>query len=109
MPASAMSVHELENKLEGASLNTKTTAAEPVPAPGMHAPQQMTSMGQNALPSGLTQQNYNQQQLQHQVMPGMYNYNAGGAGFVGSMQPVLAGMPQQHGKPHGAGIGGHSQ
>jgi len=113
MPASAVMVHELENKLESASLNTKkTTAAEQGPAPGTQVPQQMMAMGQHALPSGLTQQNYNQQQLhQHQqVMPSMYNYNAAGGGFVGGMQPVLAGMPQQQpGKPHGAGIGGHSQ
>jgi len=109
MPASAVMVHELENKLEGASLNAKkTTAPEPGPAPGTQAPPPMTAMGQNALPTGLTQQNYNQQQLHQQVMPGMYNYNSGG--FVGGMQPVLAGMPQQQpGKPHGAGIGGHSQ
>lgn len=113
MPASAVMVHELENKLESASLNTKkTTAAEPGPAPGTQVPQPMTAMGHNALPSGLTQQNYNQQQLhqQHQLMPGMYNYNAGGGGFVGGMQPVLGGMPhQQPGKPQGVGIGGQSQ
>jgi len=104
MPASAVMVHELENKLEGASLNAKNiTAAEQGPVPGTQAPQQMNAMGHNALPSGLTQQNYNQQQLhqQQQLMPGMYNYNAAGGGF---MQPVLAGMPQQQpGKP---GIGG---
>jgi len=107
MPASAVMVHELENKLEGASLNAKkTTTAEP-PAPSTQTPQPMTTMGQNALPSGLTQQNYTQQQLhQQQVMPGMYNYNAAGGGFVGGMQPVLAGMPQQQpGKPLGGQTG----
>jgi len=114
MPATAVMVHELENKLEGASLNTKkTTAADPGPPPGTQNPPPMTAMGQNALPSGLTQQSYNQQQqLQHQqqqLMPGMYNYNTATGGFVGGMQPVLAGMHQQPVKPHVAGIGGHSQ
>jgi len=98
MPASAVMVHELENKLESTSLNAKkTTAAEPGPAPGMQAPQPMTAM--------LNQQTSYQQQLHQQVMPGMYNYNGAGAGFVGGMQPVLAGMPQQPGKP---GIGGQT-
>lgn len=98
MPASAVMVHELENKLEGTSLNAKkTTTAEPGPAPGMQAPAPMTAM--------LNQQTTYQQQLHQQVMPGMYNYNGAGGGFMGGMQPVLAGMPQQPGKP---GIGGQT-
>merc|ERR1712238_622329 len=129
MPASAVMVHELENNLESASLNVhKNNSNEQAPAAGQSKQASNTSStAQSSLPSGITQQSYNQQlqlqqqqqQQQHhqqqQGMPSMYNYTAAaaaaGSGFAG-MQPVLAGMPQQHqqaGKPHGAGIGDHNQ
>merc|ERR1712166_1129852 len=111
MPASAVMGHELENKLESASLNAKN---EQAPAQGQSQQTSNTSStAQTSLPSGITQQSYNQQQQlqqqqqqQQQAMPGMYNYTptATGGGFAG-MQPVLAGMPQQQqqpGKPQGS-------
>jgi len=117
MPASAVMVHELENKLESASINANKNSASEQPSSGSHS-QTTSSTAPSSLPSGITQQSsgmnsYNQQQqlLQQQqhVMSGMYNYTAAaGSGF---MQPVLAGMPQQQqpGKLHGAGINNHSQ
>ncbi|KAG7360373.1 hypothetical protein IV203_035472 [Nitzschia inconspicua] len=107
MPASAVMVHELENKLESASLNAPTSndnvpPSAPIPA-SLTQTQPYNSMPNQALPSGITQQSYGQQQY---GMPGMYNYNASGAptGFIGMPGPVLTGgvMPQQPGKPQGA-------
>jgi len=99
MPESAVMVHELENKMENATLNAqkdenKTMSHQQAPA---HATQT------HVLPGG-PQQNYNQY-----GMPGMYNYNAAGSGgFVGMTPagPVLAGVPQQPGKPQG-GVAGN--
>lgn len=102
MPESAVMVHELENKMESASLNAQkkdegkpitSSLPQPMPAQANHAP---------VLPgAGVAQQSYNQY-----GMPGMYNYNAAGSGFVGMTQggPVLAGVPGQPGKPQGGGI-----
>ena len=90
MPASAMTVADLENKLEGASLTQAPSAPKPVqPAPATTATQGgPPGVTPNpALPSALTQQNYGQYN-----MPGMYSYSNPGSGFVGMPTgPVLAG------------------
>jgi len=109
MPESAVMVHELENKMESASLNAATQKEQPVQEKSIAStlPTQPAPAPQNApapvLPAGVTQQNYNQY-----GMPGMYNYTAAaGNGFVGMPgAPVLAGgvVPQQPGKPQGAGV-----
>jgi hypothetical protein len=107
MPDAVM-VHELENKMANASMNSAPMKDKPEDKPSLpqesHAPA-------HALPSGgVTQHNYNQY-----GMPGMYNYNAAaGNGFVGMHTPagpVLAGgaVPQQHhGKPQVGGMPGQS-
>jgi hypothetical protein len=108
MPDAVM-VHELEGKMESASLNSvpkkNQPAAKPPPGHGTEP-----SAPAPVLPSaGVTQQNYNQY-----GMAGMYNYTAAaGNGFVGIQTPagpVLAGgvVPQQHGKPPVGGIAGPS-
>lgn len=101
MPESAVMVHELENKMENASLNVqKKDESKPITSslPTQQAPAQAM---QPVLPGGgLAQQSYNQY-----GMPGMYNYNAAGSGFVGMTPagPVLAGgVVPQPGKPQGA-------
>eukprot|EP00980_Cylindrotheca_fusiformis_P031010 scaffold25699_cov137-Cylindrotheca_fusiformis.AAC.14 len=109
MPDAVM-VHELENKMESASLNSAPVKEKQEDKPSL--PQE-SATPVPVLPSGgVTQQNYNQY-----GMPGMYNYNAAAAaagnGFVGihtPTGPVLAGgvVPQQHGKHQGGGIAGPS-
>jgi len=100
MPESAVMVHELENKMENASLNAPkkdenkpiTTSLPTQPAPTHAIPPVLPG-------AGLAQQTYNQY-----GMPGMYNYNAAGTGFVGMTPagPVLAGgVVPQPGKPQG--------
>ena len=104
MPESAVMVHELENKMENASLNAQKKDENKSMAP---LPQHATTQAPQTpvLPGGGPQQNYNQY-----GMPGMYNYNAAGSGFVGMTPagPVLAGgvVPQQPGKPQ---VGGSNQ
>lgn len=94
--ASMPMVHELENKMESASLNAKKDPAnERAPPAAAPAP---------VLPS-VTQQNYSQY-----GMPGMYNYTAAASsGFVG--MPGFAGgvVPQQPGKPQGGITGTTAQ
>lgn len=101
MPGAVM-VHELENKMENATLtNQKMDKSDGKP--------QESNAPAPVLPSaGISQQNYNQY-----GMAGIYNYNAAGNGFVGihaPAGPVLAGgvVPQQHGKPQVGGISGPS-
>jgi hypothetical protein len=110
MPESAIMVHELENKMENAALNSAPKEAEAKPMTASLPPQptqQQAAMPAPVLPSaGVTQHNYNQY-----GMPGMYNYNAAaGGGFVGMTPagPMLAGgvVPQQPGKPQGGGMPG---
>jgi hypothetical protein len=112
MPANAVLVHELENKLESTSLGAPVNndQAAPIQDKGIAStlpsqPDQMPTGAQAAAPV-LPGQNYNQY-----GMPGMYNYGAGAAGngFVGIQTgPVLAGgmVPNQPGKPqHPGGLG----
>lgn len=96
MPANAVLVHELENKLEGASLTTEEQSApkpmtsnlpsQPPPPPGQ------PTGGVPTAPPGVSQ-NYN---AAYGGM-GMYNYNNGGAsGFMGQQgAPALGGGPPQ--------------
>jgi len=104
MPDAVM-VHELENKMENATLTTQKMEK----TEGKPSLQQESNVPAPVLPSaGITQQNYNQY-----GMAGIYNYNAAGSGFVGMHAPagpVLAGgvVPQQHGKPQVGGISGPS-
>jgi hypothetical protein len=118
MPESAVMVHELENKMESASLNSapKQDQAEPglqnkpisstLPTQPTHQHPETAAHGAQVLPSGISAQpNYNQ----YGAMAGMYNYNAAAAGngFVGiQAAPVLAGgvVPQHPGKPQAGGI-----
>lgn len=108
MPESAVMVHELENKMESASLNSssKKDQSETNPITSSLPTQPMPSHVNPApfLPgANVGQQSYNQY-----GMPGMYNYNAAGNGFVGMTPagPVLAGgvVPQQPGKLPAGGI-----
>jgi hypothetical protein len=110
MPETAVMVHELENKMESASLNASTQKEQPVQEKSIAStlPTQPVPAPQHAghapvLPPGVAQQNYNQY-----GMPGMYNYTAaGGNGFIGMPgAPVLTGgvVPQQPGKPQGVGV-----
>jgi len=115
MPDAVM-VHELEGKMESASLNSapKKDQAEGKPISSALQSPPPGHGGQSAapapvLPSNGVTPNYNQY-----GMAGMYNYNAAaGNGFVGIHNPtgpVLAGggVPQQHGKPQVGGIAGPS-
>jgi hypothetical protein len=110
MPANAVLVHELENKLESASLGgpANKDQAAPIQDKGITSnlpsqpDHQMHNGAQAAVPM-LPGQNYNQY-----GMPGMYNYGAGAAGngFGGIHAPaghMLAGgmVPNQPGKPLG--------
>ncbi|CAJ1965857.1 unnamed protein product [Cylindrotheca closterium] len=101
MPGAVM-VHELENKMENATLTTQKTEKP-------DGKSQESNVPAPVLPSaGFSQQNYNQY-----GMAGIYNYNAAGNGFVGMHAPagpVLAGgvVPQQHGKPQVGQISGPS-
>ena len=110
MPANAVLVHELENKLESATLGgpAKDQAA-PIQDTGIanNLPSQPDQMptGAQAAQQVLPGQNYNQY-----GMPGMYNYGAGAAGngFPGIHAPaghMLAGgmVPNQPGKPQQPG------
>ena len=113
MPANAVLVHELENKLESATLSAKKEQ----PAPAVQDKPMTTSLPSqpNEMPSapshapmlhagGIAQPNYSQY-----GMAGMYNYTAAaGNGFVGMHTPagpILAGgvLPQQAGKPQQVG------
>lgn len=104
MPDAVM-VHELENKMENATLATQKMEK----TDGKPSLQQDSNAPAPVIPSaGITQQNYNQY-----GMAGIYNYNTAGNGFVGMHAPtgpVLAGgvVPQQHGKPQVGGISGPS-
>jgi hypothetical protein len=106
MPDAVM-VHELENKMENASLNSAPKKDKPENKPSL--PQESNAHAPVLPSGGVTQHNYNQY-----GMPGMYNYNAAaGNGFVGMHTPagpVLAGgvVPQHHGKPQVGGITGPS-
>lgn len=125
MPANAVLVHELENKLEinakpeqsGPTAPDKPAITTTLPPPQTNAvppgpsTETVTSAPAPVLPStttttaGITQQNYNQY-----GMAGMYNYPsaaAAGNGFVGVHTPAgpfVAGagvVPQQPQKPGG--------
>ena len=104
MPDSAVMVHELENKMDAATLNAPAQKEQPAqektiastlptqPAQTAHP----NSAPAPVLPAGVTQQNYNQ----YGMPGGMY----GGSGFVGMPgAPVLAGgVVPQPGKPQDA-------
>ena len=115
MPESAVMVHELENKMESATLDNKKQQVEPTLQSKQISATLPTQpngpMPGQALPSvgGITtQQTYNQ----YGTMAGVYNYSAAAAAAAGNAfvgiqgAPVLPGgvLPQQPGKPQGGGI-----
>jgi hypothetical protein len=112
MPANAVLVHELENKLDSASLNENKEQHAPVVEERQlpTQPTQMQNPHEAHVPNpvlasgGMAQHTYGNQY----GMPGMYNYTAAGNGFIGMHTPsgpVLAGgVVPQPGKPQQGGM-----